>query len=447
MTIIINLVAALLVRAGMIADGLLAVLRLGLTALTHRSDLGTALTTPDAQRSVFTVLRAFLPNLVLSKKLITAYDSTGTALVSRFEDVREVLDRESDFAVVYEPKMRRITDGENFFLGMQDTPRYTRDVSNMRLAVRREDIPGIVAPLMAGRASELVAAAGDGRIDLPQDLTLRVPSALAAGYFGTPGPTERDMIDWTSAMFWYLFIDLAGDAKVDAAAMDAASKCRNYLDEAIAERRRHPERPDDILSRCIAMGDAGLPGMDDLGIRNNLIGLLIGLIPTQSRAAVQALDQLLDRPEALAGAQAAARSGNDALLAKYVFEALRFNPINPIIYRRANTDTVIARSTLRARKIPQGTMVLAANLSAMFDPLQVKSPGAFRTDRPAEDYILWGYGMHTCFGGHINQVAIPAMLKPLLKKQGLRRAPGKAGQIDTAGTPFPVHMEVLFDRG
>jgi cytochrome P450 len=92
-------------------------------------------------------------------------------------------------------------------------------------------------------------------------------------------------------------------------------------------------------------------------------------------------------------------------------------------------------------------MVLAANLSAMFDPLQVKAPNDFRTDRPAEDYILWGYGLHTCFGGYINQAVIPAMLKPLLQKKGLRRAPGKAGQIDTAGTPFPVHMMLEFDRG
>lgn len=444
--IVINALSALLVRIGMVAGALLAIAELALTALANRSDPSAALTTPSSLRRAFTALRAFLPNLVLSKRLITAYDNTGTAVVTRFEDVREVLDRDGDFAVVYEPKMRKITAGENFFLGMQDTPRYTRDVSNMRLAVRREDIPNVVTPLVAARASGLVAAA-DGRIDLPQDLTLRVPAAVAADYFGTPGPSERDMIAWTTAMFRYLFIDLKGDGKVTAAALDAAAKCRDYLDAAIRERKRRPDRPDDILSRCIDMQAAGLPGMDDLGIRNNLIGLLIGLIPTQSKAAVQALDQLLDRPDALAGAQAAARADDDSLLAGYVFEALRFNPVNPIIYRRAAATTVIARSTLRARTIPEGTMVLASNLSAMFDPLQVKAPNAFRTDRPSEDYILWGYGLHTCFGGYINQAVIPAMLKPLLRKNGLRRAPGPAGRIDTADTPFPVHMKLEFDRG
>jgi cytochrome P450 len=185
--------------------------------------------------------------------------------------------------------------------------------------------------------------------------------------------------------------------------------------------------------------------MDDLGIRNNLIGLIIGAVPTISKAAVQALDQLLDRPEVLAAAQEAARKNDDAGLANYVFEALRFNPLNPLIYRRAVRDTEIARNTLRGRTIPASTMVLAVNLSAMFDPLRIARPNEFRVDRPWSDYILWGYGLHTCFGAYINAALIPALLKPLLQKPGLRRAAGKAGQIDSGDTPFPAHLVLEFD--
>jgi cytochrome P450 len=90
-------------------------------------------------------------------------------------------------------------------------------------------------------------------------------------------------------------------------------------------------------------------------------------------------------------------------------------------------------------------MVLAVNLSAMFDPLRVAAPESFRTDRPWDDYILWGYGMHTCFGGHINAAVMPAILKPLLAKPGLRRAAGAAGRIDGGGTPFPQHFKVEWD--
>jgi cytochrome P450 len=247
-------------------------------------------------------------------------------------------------------------------------------------------------------------------------------------------------------MFWYLFIDLAGDPAVAAKARDAARDCRDYLDSPIRERKQKPTARDDVLNRCLAMQAAGLPGMDELGIRNDLIGLVIGAVPTTSKAAIQALNELLDRPDALARAGRAARADDDELLARYIFEALRFNPVNPIIYRRAARDAVIAKGTLRARKVAEGTMVLAANLSAMFDPLKVDAPNTFRVDRPWDDYLLWGYGLHTCFGAHINRVLIPAILKPLLKANGLRRAGGPEGLINTNGTPFPAHLVLEFDR-
>jgi cytochrome P450 len=454
MRMIPNMISAAARRLALLSGGTASLFQILFVAIeaafgsggTAKERITNALTTPQAQRHVFDVLRAFLPNLMLSRQFITSYPNQGTAIVTRYEDVVEVLSRDWDFEVVYQPRMAEITGGENFFLGMQDTPRYTRDVSNMRIAVRRSDVTDIIAPFAARKAEEIVGAAG-GRIDVPKDLTLRIPAMLMAEYFGTPGPSEQKLIQWTTIMFWYLFIDLANNASVGSSAREAAQECRDYLDGAIRDRKSTPSARDDILSRCLTMQAAKLPGMDDLGIRNNLIGLIIGAIPTTSKAAVQALDQLLDRPQVLAAAQRAARAGDDRLLASYVFEALRFNPVNPLIYRRAARDAVIAGGTLRARTIPKGTMVLAANISAMFDPMKLDSPNEFRAGRAADNYILWGSGLHTCFGAHINQAMIPAVLKPLLKTTGLRRASGTQGFIDTADTPFPAHLIVEFDLG
>lgn len=454
MSAIVSFFVALWTRLLIVGSGLAALARLVGTALsclsgkdgTFATRLRAKLTTPEDQRLVFAFLRAFIPNLALSAKFITAYENTGTVLVTRFEDVKDVLARDGDFEVVYGPRMMNITGGANFFLGMQDTPTYTRDTSNMRLAMRREDVASVVKPYCDARAAELMAGARNA-IDVPQELTLRVPAGLVGSYFGVPGTSEKDLIDWTTLMFWYLFIDLNADPALDARTMAAAAQCRAYLEGAIAARKTNPTTDDDVLNRCLGLQRADLPGMDDAGIRNNLVGLMIGCVPTISKAAVQALDQLLARPTALAGAQAAARAGDDALLARHVFEALRFNPVNPLIYRRAARDTVVAAHRFRSVQVPKGAMVMAVNLSAMFDPLKVDAPGSFRTDRPWDDYILWGDGLHTCFGAHINQVAIPGILKPLLAKQGLRRAAGAAGQVDFGGTPFPQHMHLEFDGG
>jgi cytochrome P450 len=449
MSFLISAVTAIAAHLRMWAEGLVAPFQLAPAILSAKGEglkakAAAALKEPRAQRLALRFARAFLPNLVLSRQFVAAYPNTGTAIVTRHQDVIEVLDRDADFEVVYEPKMCTITGGENFFLGMQDTPLYTRDTSNMRLAMRRDDVTTTIQPLARHLAEQFVAGHDKG-LDLPNDLTLRVPTAIVTDYFGITGAPNSDLVAWATVMFWYLFVDLAGDAEVARKARDAAAASCAMIDTAIAQRKASGEAKDDVLGRCLVLQKAGEPGMDDLGIRNNLIGLFIGAIPTISRACVQALDQLLDRPQALASAQAAARSGDDALLAAHVFEAFRFNPINPLIYRRAARDARIAAGSLRSRLIPKGSMVLAVNLSAMFDPLRIDAPESFRTDRPWGDYILWGYGMHTCFGAHVNRAVMPAILKPLLLKPGLRRAAGAAGRIDGGGTPFPQHFSVQWD--
>jgi len=456
MTAIANLITAPLSIMFNWLNGLWSLIRLaGLAVSALPGSGGSAksrvigvVKTAEGQRLALAVARAFLPNIVLSKSLIKSYENTGTAIVTRREDVLDVLNRNEDFAVVYGPRMRNITAGENFFLGMQPGWPYTRDTSSMRLAARRSDVADIVLPRASSEAGKRVAAQagpGGGSIDLPQDLSLHVPADMVAHYFGTPGPSEAEMIDWTTIMFWYLFSDLGADPEVGERALAAADAARAYLDGAIAARKADPNENDDVLNRCLALQSAGTPGMDDLGIRNNMIGLLIGAIPTISKASVLAMDELLRHPEALAGAQKAARADDDALVAQHIWEALRFNPHQPLIYRRATRDAVIAPSSLRRRTIPKDSMVMAVTLSATFDTLEIPDANSFRTDRPWETYMTWGYGMHECFGAAINQAVIPAILKPVLKLKNLRRAAGPAGQIDTGPTPFPQHFVLDFD--
>ncbi len=429
------------------ARGLGGLGRLGMLAWRARGGEGTLLArlaphllAPQGQRAVFAVLRAFWPTLRLDRTLVKAYPNTATLLVTRRADVIEVLRRDADFEVVYEPRMREITGGGNFFLGMQPGEEYERDTAAMRLAMRRGDVAGIVAPRAAAQAEEIVAASG-GALDVPRDLTLPIAADMVESYFGLPGATREQRIAWSTAMFWFLFGDLGADDAVGATARSAAAEARDWIDSAIAARKTAGDGADDVLGRCLALQAAGAPGMDDRGVRDNLIGLFIGAIPTLSKAATLALDELLDRPDELRGARNAVRAGDDALMAQYVWEALRFRPHNPVVYRRAVRPTRIAAATLRARAVPEGALVFAATHSAMFDGLEISTPDQFRTDRPWSAYIHWGYGMHACFGDAINRAVIPAMLKPLLARPGLTRA----GARDDGGTPFPQSLPVTFD--
>jgi cytochrome P450 len=352
---------------------------------------------------------------------------------------QEVLCRDAIFQVLYGEKMRIIPGGQDFFLGMQDSPAYTRDVSHMRSVLRREDIPDKIVPFVQTTASDLVGAVGR-ELDVVKQLSKTVPARWIGDYFGCPPTSEEELAQWGTVIFQYLFTDRNNDPAVGNAAGVAAAQTRSWLGQTIASRKQKPVAKDDVLGRSLALPSAGLPGMDDLSIRNNLLGLLVGAIPTTSKCCAQALDQLLDRPQQLQKASAAAISGDDALLGRYVFEALRFNPNNPGVFRIAAEDYPLAKGSIHEVLIRKRTFVVALTQSAMFDERVVEQPNDFRIDRPSYLDMHFGYGLHTCFGQYVNRAQITGILKPVLRRPGLQRA----GALQYDG-PFPSSLPVHFD--
>ncbi|PTN11178.1 cytochrome P450 [Nitrosomonas aestuarii] len=377
---------------------------------------------------VFSILRTVKPTVVIKKN----------AVVTRFDDVTEVLDRDWIFQVPYAEKMHKVTGGSNFFLGMQNTEQYTRDVSNMRIAARREDIDTIVKPFV-DRTSHEILKNTTGRMDVVQQLTRVVPTRLIGEYFGTPGWNESEFTDAATIMFQYLFYP--DDPEVEEKALKAAEQTRSYLDQVIADRKANQVAKDDVLGRCLKLQDAGMPGMQDTDIRNNLIGLIIGAIPTTSKCVAVTLNHLFNNPELMVQAQQAARVDDDKKLIQFVQESLRLNPFAAGIQRICAEDYVVARGTLRSTKIPKGTVVLAATQSAMMDKRKIQKPKEFRLDRPAYSYMHFGFGLHTCFGQYINLTQIPGIIKAVLKQNTLRRVSDMKVE-----EPFPVSLEIEYDN-
>jgi cytochrome P450 len=182
-------------------------------------------------------------------------------------------------------------------------------------------------------------------------------------------------------------------------------------------------------------------GFDEQRIATNIIGTLVGAGETTSQAVAQILEQLFKRPQHLAGAIAAAKAGDDALLQNYCWEALRFNPIFPGVFRRCVQDYTIARGTLRRRTIKAGKLVVAAIRSAMRDGREIPAASTFCLDRPAYHYMHFGYGLHSCLGDQVSQVMVPEIVRRLLTLPRLR----PAGPIDKQGGPWPEEYVVEFD--
>jgi cytochrome P450 len=364
------------------------------------------------------------------------------ALVTRYDDVREVFLRDADFGVPYRKKLDVIMGGEPFFLGMPDGDDYRRDIGAMRLAVRREDIAKRLAPAFEQRAEAVVREAG-GRIEVVHGLVRRVTFEVLAEYFGVTGLPDDDLQVWATRLFEFQFADPGDDPGLRAEVDDIAPRLRAYIDRSIQDRRAAGTQSDDVLGRCLTLQAEGRLGFSDTQIRSAIVGFIVGGPPQPPMVVPQALEQLLRRPNVLADAVAAAQAGNDALLGGYVFEAMRFDPLAPALMRIAMRDCTIAEGTKRATAIAEGTVVYVGFSSAMRDPRRVRDPEVFNPCRPIHEMMHFGHGLHECFATAINWTVLPLILKPLLRR-GVRRVKGPDGLLRKRGA-FADRLVVEFD--
>ncbi len=367
----------------------------------------------------------------------------NVVVVTRYDEVREVFLNDQSFRVPYAKKLNVIMGGHPFFLSMDDTEEYRRDTEAMRKVIRVTDIPERLIPEVE-RLGESIVARANGRLEVVDALIRRITFELYQGYFGIPDPPGEDLRVWATRLFEFQFADTGDDPALRIEVNVIAPALHRHIQNLIDTRRASGVVQDDVLGRCLAMQKQGTPGFDDGQIVASLTGFIVGGPPQPPMVVPQALEQLLRRPDALEGAQKAARDNDDQLLAGYVFEAMRFDPLAPFLPRVASKSAIIAAGTPRAVPVPEGTQVLVAFSSAMMDQRRLPDPGAFNPRRLPHEYIHFGYGLHQCFGVHMNKALLHLMLKALLKRPNLRRAPGIDGRLRKRGA-FADRLQVNYD--
>jgi cytochrome P450 len=166
-----------------------------------------------------------------------------------------------------------------------------------------------------------------------------------------------------------------------------------------------------------------------------MIGLINGFVPTNAKAGAQILAVLLSRPEVLRAAERAAQDGDDDLLRRCLFEALRFKHALPVIFRRC---AVSEYPLGRWRKVRKDMYVGAAVQLAAFDRRRVLKPSLFDPARDAADSLALGYGQHRCIGFAFAAAQITATFRPLLLQGNLHSIDGACGR--------PVHFASFVER-
>ena len=339
-----------------------------------------------------------------------------------------------------------------FMLARDASPLNWRDKSIMRTAMPLDDLPQVRA-MVRSLTGEILDKLASGSIDVVNDLGRRVPVRLCGEYFGFPGPDESSMLRWSKATQADFFKNLARDPAIHSDSVQAGLEITTYLKTLLATARQslsksgtvsNPAILNTVVFRLLQTIFPNSLGFDDERLVANIVGLMVGSVETTSQAIVQSLDQILRRPSVQKAAVQSAKSDDDTTLDAIVWEALRFDPINPLVFRFVERDCIVASGTNRQSMLRAGSIVFACTASAMHDAGELPDPDLFVGGRPSHHYLHFGYGQHECLGKCVASMMIPEVIKQILRCQGIGLLPNGESVIDFAGGPFPEHYKIAF---
>lgn len=368
------------------------------------------------------------------------FSTPAYTFVTRYRDVIEVLDRDDVYTVqIYAAKMDPSVGPT--MLARDRQPLNWRHKSIMRTMMPREESPrvrGIIADIAQSVLSNVKPG---GRLELINDLARYVPYQVVSRYFGFPGPDQATIYRWSKATQTAFFKNLQNDPAPQQAAVAAGQEMSKYIAELIGGGA---VPKDTVVGRLLNTAYPDGVGLNQQEMISNICALLVGSMETTQQAIAQALEQILLRPPVMTAAVEAARAQNYSVLAAIVWEALRFNPINPLLFRVVGTDTVLAAGTSRETRLRAGTLVFACTASAMWDGDEIENPDMFVPGRPSYHYLHFGYKAHECLGIYIGEEMVIETIRCLLLR-GPRLIEGDEGKIDFKNGPFPEAFHIVLD--
>jgi cytochrome P450 len=375
----------------------------------------------------FAVLRRFAP--------VFRFPFTNTVIVTSFDYVQEVFQRQNDFPVPYQRQVDHLDWKPTFLLAMKDTPAYWETLRQVKELWRTSDLDFVRE--IAHDVSEAALEKSGGRIDAIQGLMVPVTEAVIERYYGVPIPAETREKFFSACMqvAGFLFGSQSLAPKVVANAQAAAAVVWKVIDDAIAAAHKNPLPDTTIIGRCHADKI-----VDDQHLRSYLMGMIMGYLPTNTLANGHAFDMILNNPDAYRIGCEVGASGDKEQMLRVVRESLRISYILPGLWRTAPEDQVIGIGSKKTYKVEKGRMIYISGMSAMLDSRRIEQPKKFDPNRSPDVYLVYGYHFHYCVGAAIADVMMEEIFTSLL-----RRVPKQVGKMTFNGN-FPWSLNITYNQ-
>lgn len=393
-------------------------------------------------------------------------------LLALFTDISDSLQMPKVFTVnLYKPKMGVTDTDVGYLMAHDDDSLHYREKSIMKGMLNRDDIPRVRQGIQD--SAKKILANANGRLDMVNNYCRMVPALMVQEYFGLDGIDPKKLLKWS---FWNQYntfhnqpfdlnskelfdhiISEHGKCSVELVDYISVLIVRKILTVKIKDRlfgtirtytnilrkicgKKTKSFKDDIVKRMLRSAFAEQVDFPLERIGVNAGGLLIGAIETTSQAVTQVLQFLIEQPELLAKAKAASLKEDTSEIDGMVWEALRFVPISPYMFRQTSEDYTIAKGTNRETKILKGTNVLTLTQSAMFDTYAYENPDEFNSERNWYHNFNYGFGSHDCLGKYVGMAMIPEMVRQVLLLEDLNAT----SEINYKDGPFPEEYNLTW---
>lgn len=273
--------------------------------------------------------------------------------------------------------------------------------SMKRVAAIEEDMRGVVIELI-----EKMAAKGDA--DFVRDFGIPLPVAMIASQIGMTGDDLDKVKRWSDA-----FVDRLGRMIPKERELECAREVvefQHFVKAKIDERRAN--RTDDLLSDLVYAEVDGERPLEDAEILSIMQQLMVAGNETTTSALAGGLLQLIENPDQMAKAVAAADEGNERAIINLVEEVLRTESPTAGMWRM-----VLKETELGGVKIPKGAMVQLRYAAANRDPAKYPDPDRFDIERAnARSHLAFGKGIHMCVGNMLSRKEMAVAYTELLTR-------------------------------
>jgi cytochrome P450 len=352
-------------------------------------------------------------------------------MVTRYPDVQEVLTLNDIFTTdLLKQNMLRFIG--NTVVELPPSPEYEKRKSILRLAFPMSDV-GHYRNILLEESAALLHI----QPEIPFDVVAyakTLPAKAISRYLGLGELPVEKVVQWMHDINEGAVRNLGNIPQVNDAAAAASAEVKPQITDILESVRwgfaspsPSPSTPT-VLERYLRMQDVEATYTADEDIVSSLLFMMSACVDLTATAITNVVVELMQRPEVLEKAIAAAHQDADDEIAGYVWEALRFRQPSPGVINTCTQNYTLGRGTDYEQTIPAGTQVLACSISAMHDPTVIEAPTEFRVGRPWHlAYTFFEAGLHTCHGKYFSMTQVPLAVKQLLR----------AGH-PTAVNPVPV---------